>query len=430
MFSNFPFQLLDTERENIKFVIENGAFHNVNCAKKSYKLNKDHRYNVNKLCSDLNYHRYLQNILKRSQITNEFSSIPHSYLSYNQLKSEIDEYRDSLKKLKLENLNLKRTIESLRSKQESYKRFINLLAHKEHTKLNQIVTVCLNQKKGINGIIEKLLDTEDGIYHPRDNKSVLDSKTEDVGCNLCGERVNMPKMRHHIAGHMLKKDVNEHEDRCGFCGLCNTCSIGIKTTNQTVSPESSCIYFKAFSLKKLNKLSNHPVECEICKKIVWSFNLKSHLNKSHQGFHSESASRKQTTFNEIPCKICYIDESLNKMRDHVAGHLIRNEIESNPNTCGYCGQSDCEISIKITSGKGKNATYGPASDCEYFRKFNLKSSIRPTKSSPSTNRPIECHLCKKIFWSYNMKSHFSRDHSNEEAPELISDFEKEMVSKC
>lgn len=449
LYSNFPFQALDSDRENLKFVFENGVFHNLNCAKNDYQLKKDSKNNVNRLCSDLSYHRHLQNILKRSQILNNFSQIPHTYLTYNQLKIEIKYYRETLRKIKLDNLNFRRTIESLKAREENYKKFLNLLGQNEYENLSQLVTVCINQKKGINGIIEKLLDTQEGVYHPRDSLQF-----ENISCKICNRKVCLSKMRDHVTNHLKKKDVKEDCNRCGFCGDTNSnCSIDIKkTSNNSIWPISNCNYFKNFNLKLLNKSirpkikSNIPIECELCKKIIWSLNKRAHILAFHKDSHQideisseieeieKNATNKfnnqNTTKNVdlVSCKICNNSYILAKMRDHVATHIVSNELEESSNRCGFCGLNDgCNINIVITSGNGKNTKYGPSSNCKYFRKFNLKSSTKPTKSSPSTNRPIECHICKQVFWSYNMRSHFKQMHPNEESPELLTDIERELV---
>lgn len=445
MYSNFPFQALDTDRDNIKFVFENGVFHNSICAREDYQLTKDHRNGVNRFCSDLSYHKYLQNILKRSSIMTNFSSIPHAYLTYNQLKKELNHYRDTIKKLKLDNLNYKRTIDSLKTKETNFKRFLKILSQNDYENLSQIISVCLNQKKGVNGIIEKLIDCSVGSYRPRNKESSFNS-SEDLKCKLCSEKVNLIKMRDHISKHITQKEVEENALRCGFCGLNGTCSLGIKYdkakgSSETSSlPESNCSYFKSFNLKCSNKSknslqSNRPIECSICKEVIWSLNLNAHLNEKHSnGIQSENefgtiTDEYSLKNQEVLCKTCNSPFSLSKMRDHVAKHIIVKDLEENANRCGFCGLIGCNIDIKITSGKGKNATYGPASSCDYYRKFNLKSSTRPTKSSPSTNRPIECHICKKIFWSYNIKSHFGLMHQEEIAPHLITDLEREYITK-
>ena len=54
----------------------------------------------------------------------------------------------------------------------------------------------------------------------------------------------------------------------------------------------------------------------------------------------------------------------------------------------------------------------PQSSCSYFEKFSIKSAAKLTKTSPCTNRPIECPTCKRIFWSYNMYKHFQVNHSD------------------
>ncbi len=472
IYSNFPFQALDNDRENIKFVIVNGVFHNQSCFKKDYKLQKDSRNGMNRLCSDLAYHKCLQNILKRGQIMTNFSSIPHQYLTYNQLKMELNHYRDSIKKLKLDNLNLKRTIDSLRGKDESYRKFIGMLANNDYAKLSQLIMVCLNQKKGINGIIEKLLDSTDGSYHPREKELLLLSAVdqpqatiEEVECRLCSELVSLAKMRDHVTQHLQKREVEEHANRCGFCGQTDACSISVRIAKDSNKqqqrqaepsswPESNCPYFRNFNLKLLIRQEktgsgvciNRPVECAECSTCLWSLNLNAHYREQHPGVelplvfggqftspqHQQLGGSGAASFrsDEAPCKICNELCSLSKMRDHVARHILLKDVEASSSLCGFCGRNDsgCTLAIVITSGKGKNTTYGPASSCPYFRKFNLKSSAKPTKSSPSTNRPIECHICKLVCWSYNVRCHFAEAHGVEDhPPELITAFERELI---
>ncbi len=452
IYSNFPFQALDNDRENIKFVIVNGVFHNQNCFKRDYQLKRDSKEGTNRLCSDLAYHKYLQNILKRSQIMTNFSSIPHQYLTYNQLKMELNHYRDSIKKLKLDNLNLKRTIDSLRSKDESYRKFINMLATNDYSKLSQIISVCLNQKRGINGIIEKLLDSTEGCYRPREKDQYMNQPSaDDVECKICLEGVSLARMRDHVARHAQRRDVEEHATRCGFCGQVDTCTISIRTGQDNSNkqrfgepfscwPESNCPYFKNFNLKMLARQEksgvsvNKPIACGECSTCVWSFNLRAHYRDMHPEVECPVAEGHEFgngfRNDDAPCKVCNEMCPLSKMRDHVARHILLKEVELTSSLCGFCGRDNggCTIAIVITSGKGKNTTYGPASTCSYFRKFNLKSSAKPTKSSPSTNRPIECHICKHVCWSYNVRSHFAEAHAGaEEPPELITFFERELI---
>jgi hypothetical protein len=266
-------------------------------------------------------------------------------------------------------------------------------------------------------------------------------------------------MRDHVGVHIKTHQVDEAINRCGFCGLTESnCTIEIRSLSGKIQPSSctwpasNCPYFKNFSLKMSRKSIkdirsiNRPVECYKCSQIVWSFNMRAHNVEFHkevelvespfdsestETFIESSSNEPKSSFDLVPCKICHGSFPLTKMRDHVGKHILCNEVDESSIRCGFCGLTtdQCLIEIKTTSGKGKNTKYGPYSNCKYFRKFNLKSSTRPTKTGPSTNRPIECHLCKNVYWSYNMIKHFSECHSNENPPELITQAEKEMVIK-
>ncbi len=60
------------------------------------------------------------------------------------------------------------------------------------------------------------------------------------------------------------------------------------------------------------------------------------------------------------------------------------------NRCGCCGENGCNISLIVTSGYGKNAIYGPKSDCRYFTDISKRTDNRLVKSYPCSNRPVIC----------------------------------------
>ena len=76
----------------------------------------------------------------------------------------------------------------------------------------------------------------------------------------------------------------------------------------------------------------------------------------------------------IICKICSKFIQKKKMRQHVGSHILRKDIESSQNVCGFCGTADsCDISIRRGSGRGKTASEIP------------KSASKSTKTSSCTN---------------------------------------------
>lgn len=130
---------------------------------------------------------------------------------------------------------------------------------------------------------------------------------------------------------------------------------------------------------------------------------------------------------EVGCFMCAKVLQRNKIRDHVAEHILatihgraQKELKmpvGSENPCGSCGRSGtCTINIVK-----KNGTETPQSNCPNFYKFSMKTAAKSTKSGPSTNRPVICYLCQErdgntkslpeyIFWSYNLLQHFNDAH--------------------
>ena len=72
---------------------------------------------------------------------------------YNQLIDTINNFQKMNNYYKLESLNDKRTIISLRNKQSLYSKFVNLISQNNIPRLNILLSSCLKRNIGINGII-------------------------------------------------------------------------------------------------------------------------------------------------------------------------------------------------------------------------------------------------------------------------------------
>jgi hypothetical protein len=93
-----------------------------------------------------------------------------------------------------------------------------------------------------------------------------------------------------------------------------------------------------------------------------------------------------------------------------------------------------ELSIGLTSGKGKQKIVGVASKCPAFPDgFSLKAAGNITKHNPCTNRPMYCQEdpCTAIIWTYDMPRHFEAAHKQILMPEIlaISTKEKELMAQ-
>ena len=119
------------------------------------------------------------------------------------------------------------------------------------------------------------------------------------------------------------------------------------------------------------------------------------------------------------------------MRLHVGAHILTDTLL---NACGFCGEimngGKCYIEIVKRSGRGQTASEVPNSACEYFEKFSIASAEKGSKRSPCTNRPVECQVCKRVFWSYNMFHHIESSHTDYPPSDWkIKDEEKIAVCK-
>ncbi len=124
------------------------------------------------------------------------------------------------------------------------------------------------------------------------------------------------------------------------------------------------------------------------------------------------------------------------MRNHISAHVINGSLQKDERLCGFCGKIGCNISFKLSSGYGKSKTYAPFSNCDYYREFKLKPASTTKASNPSTNRPVQCEVCKDtdnlekskhVYWSYNIEKHYQAAHSTLTPPELISQEEIQFL---
>ena len=164
IYFNYPFQLLEIDKDKIQYVLENGVFHHNSCAKDGYILNNPNEL-TNQLCQNLIYNQHLNTIIKRFNCAEKHTN--YNYLTFNQLKELLDYKNQQINNLKLENLNKLRSIISLRNKTNDFKRFMILISQNQIPRLHQIIRISINNGFGINGIIEKIKNAIENVYHPR-----------------------------------------------------------------------------------------------------------------------------------------------------------------------------------------------------------------------------------------------------------------------
>ena len=141
--------------------------------------------------------------------------------------------------------------------------------------------------------------------------------------------------------------------------------------------------------------------------------------------------RTGTDPNTFKCYLCSKLIRKEKMRHHVAWHILRQPPGSALGLpCGFCGRKEtCNSTLQASSRKSKVKHLQTLTNCPYFVKFN-----RPKKSTayaPSTNCVMLCLVCPQYHWKYNMAQHFSTNHGDHELPEdyALEKAEEERVKK-
>jgi len=173
----------------------------------------------------------------------------------------------------------------------------------------------------IMGNVELLLTVSNSLpYHDCSNNDALYVEnlpeclipqqklvsTDKISCFLCGEVINLNKMRNHVGSHILHALRNTKdpkvchlssvgENPCGFCGQDN-CFTQLKLKKPTgLSIASNCPYHysgmqykKAAEFSKSVPCTNVPIHCPLCPTAVsgdpptiWKYNALYHLISEH-----------------------------------------------------------------------------------------------------------------------------------------------------
>jgi hypothetical protein len=104
----------------------------------------------------------IKSIVKNVENDNKF--LKYEWLNHEQLIKRCKEQALKMNDLKLRSLNARRTIESLRAKQCDYKRLVNLIGTGYFGAVHRVVSVCMRNKCGVEGMVNKISNAIQGVY--------------------------------------------------------------------------------------------------------------------------------------------------------------------------------------------------------------------------------------------------------------------------
>ena len=157
----FPFQAFQYQQLN--FVFENGKLHALACCHNNYFCENEGK--INKECFNLKFDNKLNKILERVENISKYTN--HQYMSYTQMVDKVSKYVMKLDEIRLESLNKDYLLISYKNQISLYKRFNNLLATHDVERIKQLMTICIKNRMGIKGIINKFLMAVNNLYSPK-----------------------------------------------------------------------------------------------------------------------------------------------------------------------------------------------------------------------------------------------------------------------
>ncbi len=160
---SFPFQAFELRKLNFTIDLLDCKFHDRKCAENYYKCEEISKINIE--CSNLKYNSDLNRIV--NQVDNPNKYFNYQYLNYPGFCDRLHLYTKRIDEYRLQNLNKDFLIISLKNKLSLYKRFNFLLANNDVERIRELMSVCLKNKMGIKGIINKLIMSINGVYEPK-----------------------------------------------------------------------------------------------------------------------------------------------------------------------------------------------------------------------------------------------------------------------
>ena len=236
------------------------------------------------------------------------------------------------------------------------------------------------------------------------------------------------------------KAIKKADQRCKSLNICDLNRLNVSFTVQRLQLESSNDYFfwneeligEEFTVVGPNCYAVQPKLKEHDGSYRYSFEkqILSELSVSIETAStsdSNSNAAVLSSSHKVSCRVCGLMIPLNKMRQHIGCHLVRNTI-SGINICGFCGGNSCENILTQTSRKKTTAFFKIQSNCQYF--VQLKRKPQFSVRNPCSNYVTLCQICSASVWTYNMKCHYTEHHPAEESvPSHITDEEFRQMRK-
>ena len=210
IFDSFPFQLL----KDMDVVFSDESFHAKSCKQNNYFLldRTQESNSVNSCCSSLSDHPTMMKIVEDANNTQKYLSTAHDErMSMHQLKQRLDNQRTRLNNMKLKTLNTNKKLSRVNKALGLHQRFVQIIKENSIPKLHELVKVASNRSRGIEYVIQRMVDTISGTYNARSSEDDVDvafSNNQHSFINNISEVEDAPSH-----SYMLKVDETYAESK-------------------------------------------------------------------------------------------------------------------------------------------------------------------------------------------------------------------------
>lgn len=135
-----------------------------------------------------------------------------------------------------------------------------------------------------------------------------------------------------------------------------------------------------------------------------------------------SKKSKQPAKAKVKCGLCSASVSKDMLKDHMGNHILKGE-PAQVEPCGFCGVKDSGVCNSRVEGKMVKT------DCSLMDGqpcTSAKWASNVSKGHPCANVPVKCTgaNCARFVWSYNLASHWQKNHSGATMPSALSNKSK------
>jgi hypothetical protein len=133
---------------------------------------------------------------------------------------------------------------------------------------------------------------------------------------------------------------------------------------------------------------------------------------------SKKAKQPANTNTKAKCGLCSVQVPKGMLKGHMGNHILKGDT-AQAEPCGFCGVKDSAVCNSRVEGK---LVKTGCSLMDGQPDTSAKWASHVSKGHPCANVPVKCTggECGRFVWSYNLTSHWEKNHRDTAMPPALS----------